>query len=973
MWLQRNQPVAPYVLIRHPRPTTKIPEIIMRKAHTLSLCLIAIVVTFGACVVYAQPASQPAVNLIRNGAFTDLDANSLPKGWGTAGHQGMQQSIALEDGPEGKKALKLTCTKFVAGFPDSHAMALLMGSVELKKGQFYKLSWYAKGGILPGETVPSMAATVDIVNSSSWKRQFGKSFRLLASWRHYEENFQAPNDLPAANSRVAFFMTDVGILSIADVSLTPTLAPEVVETRTQWLPQLATKDVTNLLPNSSFECGMCGWGGFAPDLQGSGGCRTNLPVVPGEIDNATAFDGKSCLKIHFDKDKPITLVTVGSSQIFNEQVRQVGVANIGWIPLAGGEQYVLACYLKADQAATPARLLICQAGQEFPRVLASVSVNAGADWQRFSLPVRPTEATSVWVAVALDMKNSQRSNATVYIDAIQFEKGGMPSDYKPRSPVESFIASTVPGNVFTDPALGMNLSIFAANASDAAVTVKGKLSITDFADAQVACQDVELALAAKSRTEIPLKSILKGRRGFFCVAWTCPEYPDGLARCLRCAIIDPYASSDSAFGMNTAYPWPLLNQLARKGGLTWMREWTPSWDFIEPRQGQFDFSIPDGRINAICAESLNALPLLPYPSAQWSSTADLKQIDAEVARSGHPWSRGRLIAACAPRDMADFRNYVSKTVEHYQKTCRYYEIFNEPLYTEYSLPARFGYKMGDYLDLLKVAHDAAKAVDKDVRIIAGIACGPSDQRASQFISEGGLQFCDAMNLHLYPDVAAGAEACDKSLAALETLMRSKDMARPIWVTEFGGYANDDPPFTPGYLIGDETMQRCRFSSEREASAGMVKYCAELFGHGVTKVFFHSGASGTINGSVTRGGGPDGSGIFFAYGGAPRKMYPAFGALANLLGHDFKAVGSAKHGRAYAFWFHTAKGYVAIVWKNDFAPAAQEGKPVTLPLPGAVGALDFMGNELYAPSIELTDVPVYLRCDSEEVLAALLEK
>ena len=140
----------------------------------------------------------------------------------------MEQTITLEAGPDGaaKKALKLTCTKFVPGFPDSHAMVLQTGSVELKKGQFYKLTWWAKGGRLPDEAMPTVAAAVDIVNSAGWKKQFGQSFRVFPYWRKYEEVFQAPTDLPAATSRLAFFTKSTCVLLIADVSLIVTAAPE---------------------------------------------------------------------------------------------------------------------------------------------------------------------------------------------------------------------------------------------------------------------------------------------------------------------------------------------------------------------------------------------------------------------------------------------------------------------------------------------------------------------------------------------------------------------------------------------------------------------------------------------------------------------------------------------------------------------------------------------------------------------------
>jgi hypothetical protein len=149
---------------------------------------------------------------------------------------------------------------------------------------------------------------------------------------------------------------------------------------------------------------------------------------------------------------------------------------------------------------------------------------------------------------------------------------------------------------------------------------------------------------------------------------------------------------------------------------------------------------------------------------------------------------------------------------------------------------------------------------------------------------------------------------------------------------------------------------------------MVKYCALLFGHGTTKVFFHVGVSGPINAGVTRGGA-DGAGIFFEYGGAPRKMYPALSALANLLSAEFQPAGSTNQAPAYAFWFRTKKGFVAVAWKNEYFEGAEEGKPVTLRLPAGVSAVDLMGNKLDGPSIDLGETPVYLLSADETALRA----
>ena len=74
-------------------------------------------------------------------------------------------------------------------------------------------------------------------------------------------------------------------------------------------------------------------------------------------------------------------------------------------------------------------------------------------------------------------------------------------------------------------------------------------------------------------------------------------------------------------------------------------------------------------------------------------------------------------------------------------------------------------------------------------------------------------------------------------------MRAHGGPKPIWITEWGCYADDDPPCLP-QTVGDATMNRCRWPSERAATEHIVKFTAVSFAHGVRKIFFHAGTCGT---------------------------------------------------------------------------------------------------------------------------------
>ena len=69
--------------------------------------------------------------------------------------------------------------------------------------------------------------------------------------------------------------------------------------------------------------------------------------------------------------------------------------------------------------------------------------------------------------------------------------------------------------------------------------------------------------------------------------------------------------------------------------------------------------------------------------------------------------------AYPPRDMAEFKNYVARIVGHYKGRIRDWEVFNESLYTSYSLPHAAGFKMADYLHYQEAFIEAARKANPD--------------------------------------------------------------------------------------------------------------------------------------------------------------------------------------------------------------------------------------------------------------------
>jgi len=200
------------------------------------------------------------------------------------------------------------------------------------------------------------------------------------------------------------------------------------------------------------------------------------------------------------------------------------------------------------------------------------------------------------------------------------------------------------------------------------------------------------------------------------------------------------------------------------------------------------------------------------------------------------------------------------------------------------------------------------------------------------------------------------ESYGKPFRELQDLLRAHGGPKPVWISEWGCYADDDPPCFP-QTVGDDTMNRCRWPSERAATEHIVKFTALSFAHGVRKIFFHAGTCGTIN-------GPDAGGVLFEYGGAPRKMYAGVAALTRLLGVPQECVRVVNRGGVRAYIFRTGDRFVAVAW-------GEEGRSRPLRLGSQVAAYDIMGNEVPPEKAALSESPVYLIAPTVEGIVGLL--
>lgn len=871
--------------------------------------LVTTLVIFMASLVSAAPEE----NIVKNGGFEqDTDGDGMADDWQFAGDKGVTVTWMRDEGFTGQFSQRLTCTRFTSLSPASHAMLCQINTVRLEKGRWYKISFAAKQQGISGGAVH-----VAISNTKSWTNcGLQQSFRVHANWKEFEFVFKATETI-SEDVRLQFWYTSTGGFWLDDVRLEP--SKPIVKRFTEVVP--ATTAV-NLLPNSSFECGASGWGSIA-DLPGWGG-NLNLPV--GAVDNTTGMFHESSFKTALTP-KTIPVFYFDYFPLYRVPVKAPLLANRGWITVEPSVHYTLSAYMKAD---SDGLLGVLSINQAFRRSLRR-EVQLKTNWERYTFTFQP-QTEQVFVALGLDLQASRQEAGTVWIDAVQLERGSKATPYHPRMAVEVGLETERLGNLFP---YGEEPKITAAvfNAGQSAQTVTLHVHTTNFDDVVVHEATVPVGIPPGRKVTVPIRPGVR-RKGFYRLHLRAEGAEEVLTRPMRFAIIEAYTRSDSLFGMNHAYPWPHLLDLSKQIGLRWFRDWSLKWHDVEKEKGKFDFTQSDFQINRVLEQGLNVLPLLPFPSGNWSSSAG-----PEVKTTEHyPGSRERI--AYMPRNLEEFATYVRKTVQHYRKRLGVWEILNEPIYTSYALPRRNGYQVKDYVQLLRAAYKAVKQVDPDALVVGGIAGGATTY-TKEFIEANGLRWVDALNLHTYPGLTE-PDAYEETLRQLRSRMRSAGADKPIWFTEGAYYADDDTSIEPY----DSTWLR-PVDSEIEAAEWQVKFNTILLAYGVEKIIYHSGTPGSLNNDSL-------SGIFFEWAGTPRKMLVAQSAMANLLLPPVRSLGPLKSPETVkSYGFETDGRTVIIAWVKEGA------EPRTISISGKTWrAMDIQGNELKVDSVSLSERPIF---------------
>lgn len=237
------------------------------------------------------------------------------------------------------------------------------------------------------------------------------------------------------------------------------------------------------------------------------------------------------------------------------------------------------------------------------------------------------------------------------------------------------------------------------------------------------------------------------------------------------------------------------------------------------------------------------------------------------------------------------------------------EVFNEFNHDRFNT-AGCGTAPTCYIPLLQSVHDAVRAVNPDLPIVAGSTALYDAEWFDGLWQAGAMAYTDIVSYHPYELTNSGlADAIDQSKSSMQTF---GGQVKPIWVSEFG---------TSSTLAG---------TTQEEQGLDVLKGAATTLGKGVDKFFWYD----LINDSTDPNLGQGNFGLFGreipGVSALPPKKSAFVTALliAQLAGREARGPQELAQG-VTAYAFGSAGDEVTAAWANEADVSASIATKVPL--------------------------------------------
>lgn len=250
------------------------------------------------------------------------------------------------------------------------------------------------------------------------------------------------------------------------------------------------------------------------------------------------------------------------------------------------------------------------------------------------------------------------------------------------------------------------------------------------------------------------------------------------------AAVAAAAGSSSRFGLvaDIGTRYGIYNDQGRpidvlaETGAKWVKE-EFRWDWVEPRQGTWEWAFMDEAVDKERAKGLDILGLLDY-TAGWAVNAP-----------------GPVSTVPPPLDL--WSEYVTQTVSRYKDRVHAWEVWNEPNEGVFWAGTK-----EQYAQLLAVTYDTIKRADPSATVVAPAITGVDEA----WLNAIDWNKFDVLGLHMYvPATFLNDQEYsywNQGLPSFKDVVTRRG-GKPVWITEFGYSASTGQQ---GWYVGNEGNQ-----------------------------------------------------------------------------------------------------------------------------------------------------------------------
>ncbi len=329
----------------------------------------------------------------------------------------------------------------------------------------------------------------------------------------------------------------------------------------------------------------------------------------------------------------------------------------------------------------------------------------------------------------------------------------------------------------------------------------------------------------------------------------------------------------SPWGVASGAEWfsayPAFNPMLKRAGVRWLRGFY-EWQTIQPKQGYWNFTLPDRLIENARANGIHLTGVFAY-FAPWAS--------ADGGTRKFPI-----------KDVQFWRDYVEGLVKRYHSDIKYWEVWNEfnGSFAEGGTPAM-------YADLVREASLAAKKIDPSAKI--GMSVANFDVRfLDAAIKAGAANYFDYICVHPYEILGKLSDGGEPAFLSMTMTLRRMLKANhqpediPLWITEIGSVA---------------PVKRDDARDQAQASLLAKGYLLSIAA-GFKRVFWFEARGPSYDKATDLG--------LIRADMTPRPSYDALRALTTTLGPEPASAGWIDLGEgSYGFVFDTGEKTVLAAW------------------------------------------------------------